>query len=431
FDFGDFNSSGKMGNPYIRLWSLINQPTASKEFHQIRGGTAQAYKSSSDADPNAASATPDVPTNASSDDTVSTQDEMAHNIKVLVSYAPIALGVLGLNALLLVVILALGLSYICKRKKKRIASRSSPAGGLSINSALSRTHSYRQVKGEDVDTPMAQLNFKDDPETPHSTKKSHTSSYYANDEELDSPAADGSPSIRMSRIGGHAHTASKASFKPTPLAQSSLPLSPSKSSTFGDAQAAGIPLPMSATSLAFPDRPVSPAAGSIGRAPSPLASSNNKGATDLADVSLIDEAPSPSDLQHPPTPSIEIAPPQQSARTQEYLAAMEARRAALAGSGDARRNTYHDDQEEPLEPPRRFGAGGEGRRVMSSYYNNGAPANLEPLQVPSRRPPPPPVESPQDATFQADESTHLREGDLSPSPSSGVSSYSQEISMPP
>ncbi|KAG8908476.1 hypothetical protein FRC00_011184, partial [Tulasnella sp. 408] len=378
FDFGDFDASGKMGDPYVRLWSLIDQPTASAEFHQIRGGTPQAYKSSSNADPNAPSATPDVPTNASSDDaTVSTEQEMARNIKTLVSYAPIALGVLGLNALLLVVILALGLSYICKRKKKRIASRASPAGGLSINSALSRTHSYRQVKGEDVDTPMAQLNFTDDPDTPHSMKKSHTSSYYADGDALDSPATPSA--VRKSHIGGHAHTPSKASG----LAQMSLPLSPSKNSTFSDAQAAAVPLPMSATSMAFPgNRPASPTGGSVRRAPSPLSLSGTKGATDLADVSLIDESLSPSDPQHPATPSIEVAPPQQqqSSRSQEYLAAMEARRAALAGASDARRNTYHDEQEEPLEPPRRFGAGGDGRRAMSTYYNNGAPSNLEPLQ---------------------------------------------------
>lgn len=427
FDFGDFDASGKMGDPYVRLWSLINQPTASAEFHQIRGGTAQVYKSSSNADPNAPSATPDVPTNASSDDTVSAEQEMAKNIKTLVSYAPIALGVLGLNALLLVVILSLGLSFICKRKKKRIASRASPAGGLSINSALSRTHSYRQVKGEDVDTPMAQLNFTDDPETPHSMKKSHTSSYYANGDALDSPADAGSPStIRKS----HAHTPSKASG----LAQMSHPLSPSRNSTFGDAQAAGIPLPKSATSLVFPgDRPASPTGGSVRRTPSPLALSATKGATDLADVSLIDESLSPSDPQHPATPSIEIAPPQQQqpSRSQEYLAAMEARRAALAGAGDARRNTYHDEQEEPMEPPRRFGAGGDGRRAMSTYYNNGAPANLEPLQVPSRRPPPPPVDSPQDASFQPDETSPLRDNNPSPPPSAGFSSHSQEISMPP
>jgi len=38
YDFGDFDSSGDMGNPYMRFLSLVNPDEASVEFHELRGG---------------------------------------------------------------------------------------------------------------------------------------------------------------------------------------------------------------------------------------------------------------------------------------------------------------------------------------------------------------------------------------------------------
>jgi saccharopepsin len=38
YDFGDFDSSGDMGNPYMRFLSLVSPDEASVEFHELRGG---------------------------------------------------------------------------------------------------------------------------------------------------------------------------------------------------------------------------------------------------------------------------------------------------------------------------------------------------------------------------------------------------------
>ena len=38
YDFGDFDASGNMGNPYMKFLSLVDPDKASVEFHQLRGG---------------------------------------------------------------------------------------------------------------------------------------------------------------------------------------------------------------------------------------------------------------------------------------------------------------------------------------------------------------------------------------------------------
>ena len=39
YDFGDFDADGKMGNPYVKLLSIVDPDAASIEFHKQRGGT--------------------------------------------------------------------------------------------------------------------------------------------------------------------------------------------------------------------------------------------------------------------------------------------------------------------------------------------------------------------------------------------------------
>ena len=39
YGFGDFDTSGNMGNPYMQFLSLVDPDEASAEFHQSRGGT--------------------------------------------------------------------------------------------------------------------------------------------------------------------------------------------------------------------------------------------------------------------------------------------------------------------------------------------------------------------------------------------------------
>ena len=39
YDFGDFDASGNMGNPYMKFLPLVDPDRASVEFHKLRGGT--------------------------------------------------------------------------------------------------------------------------------------------------------------------------------------------------------------------------------------------------------------------------------------------------------------------------------------------------------------------------------------------------------
>ncbi|KAG8863820.1 hypothetical protein FRB96_007657 [Tulasnella sp. 330] len=152
-DFGDYNAGGSRGNPYIRFWSLIDQPTASAEFHKIRGGTTAPYQSSSSASPNAVSSQPNTPANADVSATSASSDQvLVQNVNTLVSYAPIALGVLGLNAMLLLVLCGFAVVFMCRRKK----GKKGRAAGNFTPPALGRPHSYQQVKEdlEDAETPI-------------------------------------------------------------------------------------------------------------------------------------------------------------------------------------------------------------------------------------------------------------------------------------
>lgn len=39
YDFGDYDSSGNMGDPFIQLLSLTDPNEASADFHKLRGGS--------------------------------------------------------------------------------------------------------------------------------------------------------------------------------------------------------------------------------------------------------------------------------------------------------------------------------------------------------------------------------------------------------
>lgn len=360
-----------MGNPYIRLWSLIDQPTASAEFHKIRGGTTQPYQSSSSANPNAVSSQPNVPVNAdATGTTVSSDPVLVQNVNKLVSYAPIALGVLGLNAVLLLVLCGFAVVFMCRRKKGkkgRAVSNFTPP-------PLGRSHSYQQVKGdlEDAETPITH-------KFPYAAdlRISTAPSYH----EMLSPNEVGvtavSDSIRMNNLekNGGLTTLTKSSTHDRSLSKASVATTPG-SATFRPSNLANV-------TVATPE-------------PSPTKSSSGAG----QDLLFADTSPSRSPAKLPAGPSSTSdlhssrsshshqgsitqtsAPPGPSSRTQDHLAAMEARRAALGGGDSNRRNTVLHSGMEALEPPtRRFQGANAERRAMSAYMDDGI--EREPLQTP-------------------------------------------------
>ncbi|KAI0322444.1 acid protease [Amylostereum chailletii] len=108
YDFGDFDSSGKMGNPYIKLLSLTNPNEASADFAAARNTQARTNITY-----NAASGS------SSSGTTVSISDDLADTINKVKNYFPAILAVMALNALVIILILVAGIVYLCRRHRGR------------------------------------------------------------------------------------------------------------------------------------------------------------------------------------------------------------------------------------------------------------------------------------------------------------------------
>jgi len=127
YDFGDFDSSGKMGNPYIKLLSIVDPNNASAEFTAARGGTPRT------------NITYNAATGTGSSGSVSVADNTADKLAKLADYIPIMLGILALNAVALIVIAIVAVVYMCRKSKLRRsgAKRRSTTGlknGLSLRS---------------------------------------------------------------------------------------------------------------------------------------------------------------------------------------------------------------------------------------------------------------------------------------------------------
>lgn len=115
YDFGDFDSSGKMGNPYVQMLSLIDPNKASAEFHAVRGGTPLT----------------NITYNVSNDGTggttaVTLSSDVANTIDKLAKYLPAMLGILALNAILLIVLTIVGFVLLCRRRNKTVRARKTP-----------------------------------------------------------------------------------------------------------------------------------------------------------------------------------------------------------------------------------------------------------------------------------------------------------------
>jgi len=114
YDFGDFGSSGKMGDPYVQMLALIDPNQASAEFHSVRGGNPLT------------NITYNVSNDGTGDTTVTLSTEVANTIDKLAKYLPAMLGVLALNALLLIVLTIVGFVLLCRRRNKTVRVRKTP-----------------------------------------------------------------------------------------------------------------------------------------------------------------------------------------------------------------------------------------------------------------------------------------------------------------
>jgi hypothetical protein len=119
YDFGDFDESGQMGNPYMQLLSIIDPDEASVDFHQARGGepkTNITYQGL-----NGISAEPSF--NISQD--------ISASLERIGKYIPAMLGVVALNALILLVVAIAGTVIYCRRQRRRRVPARTPRGRMS------------------------------------------------------------------------------------------------------------------------------------------------------------------------------------------------------------------------------------------------------------------------------------------------------------
>jgi len=100
-----------MGNPYIKLLSLIDPTQASVDFHNIRGGTPNfniTYNASNSTD---------------SSTTVSVSDDVAQVLSKIGMFFPAMLAVMAFNALILLVLVIVGVILLCKRRKPKVSRK--------------------------------------------------------------------------------------------------------------------------------------------------------------------------------------------------------------------------------------------------------------------------------------------------------------------
>jgi hypothetical protein len=133
YDFGDFDASGKMGNPYLKFLSLVDPNAASKDFATARGSVARTNISYNAVNSAAA---------PSGRTTVSLSDTITNTLNKINTYFPIMLAIVGLNALVILLLVIAAFIYICRRrsglsaKNRRTARRLTPMplGAMSTDS---------------------------------------------------------------------------------------------------------------------------------------------------------------------------------------------------------------------------------------------------------------------------------------------------------
>lgn len=101
-----------MGDPYVKLLSLVDPNEASSEFAAARGSTARSnitYAASN--------------STISARTTVSLSDDITDTLHQVNIYFPVLIAFLVLNALVMILILVIGVMYICRKRSKHSRTR--------------------------------------------------------------------------------------------------------------------------------------------------------------------------------------------------------------------------------------------------------------------------------------------------------------------
>ncbi|KAF5388318.1 hypothetical protein D9615_000408 [Tricholomella constricta] len=128
YDFGDFDANGKMGNPYMKLLSIIDPDEASENFHKARGGRAKTNITFEGLD--GVSVMPSF--NISQDISLS--------LERIGRYLPAMLAVVALNALILIILAIAGTIIYCRNRRPSVTART-PRGRMTPM-PMDPRHSY-------------------------------------------------------------------------------------------------------------------------------------------------------------------------------------------------------------------------------------------------------------------------------------------------
>ncbi|SRR6266702_579140 len=108
YDFGDFDASGNMGDPYVKLLSIADPNQASKDFAAARGTVARTNITYNAANSTAAT---------SGRTTVSLSDDITNTLNKITTYFPIMFAILGLNAVVILLLAIAAFIYLFRRRK--------------------------------------------------------------------------------------------------------------------------------------------------------------------------------------------------------------------------------------------------------------------------------------------------------------------------
>lgn len=130
YDFGDFDESGNMGDPYIKFLSLVDPNNASVEFHQLRGGTPNKNITYTGLSGAALSLSSSL-----SDD----------SLGMIVKFVPPLLALVAFNSLVLIICCIVWLVSFIRKRRLRATARLPPSRLRSM--PMNDTNSY--IAGDD------------------------------------------------------------------------------------------------------------------------------------------------------------------------------------------------------------------------------------------------------------------------------------------
>ena len=172
YDFGDFDKNEKMGDPFVKLLALTDPNKASGDFAKIRGSQPRTNITYNVAPPAVIGTTAD---------SVSAAQSTLDKLNTLI---PIMLGLLGLNALVLLTLVISATVYLCRKKKSRAARRARrqdalpmPMGSVNNVEAAEPTHQYEPVTNDEQQIPQSPVHpVRDDSASPHPVSSAYPQS---------------------------------------------------------------------------------------------------------------------------------------------------------------------------------------------------------------------------------------------------------------